>query len=578
MKFLRLTNYFERLDATTKRLKMFEILSGLFKESNKEDIDKIIYLSQGQLLPPFLGLEIGMSEKLLIRSISDAAKTPTKKVEEIFKRNGDLGKTAEELITWKGQGLTVEKVYEEIRDVALTTGAGSVERKIGYLSSLLKGVSSKEAKYIARFVIGRLRLGIGDPTVLEALALAQGDRTLRPELERAYNLCSDLGLVAKTLLEKGVTGVRKFHVRVGYPIRMALCERLPSSEEIIEKIGKAAVEAKYDGFRVQIHKNKNNIDMFSRNLERTTHMFPEIREAVRNFIKADTAIIEGEALAYNEATGELYSFQITMQRKRKHGIEALAREYPLKFFAFDLLFSDGIDYTEKPYIERRKKLESLIKKDTIIEPSSLFITDDPKAIYKYFEDAVERGLEGVVAKRLDAPYSAGARNFNWIKLKRSYRSELADTIDICIVGYFKGRGLRARFGIGAILGAVYDPKTDTFKTVTKVGSGFSEVELEKLRKILDKIAISHKHARVDSSMEPDVWVEPHYVITVMADEITRSPGHTAGKDKEDIGYALRFPRTVGFLREDKKPEDANTVKEIIEMFGHQKKVKARPTG
>ncbi|MEK6691989.1 MAG: ATP-dependent DNA ligase, partial [Nitrospirota bacterium] len=470
MKFSKLVDYFERLEATAKRLEMFDILSELFKEATPEDIDKIIYLSQGQLLPPFHGLEIGMSEKLLIRAISNATNIQIKKVEDSFRRTGDLGKTVDDLIKGKGQHLTVKKVYEELTDVAYTAGAGSVEKKIGFLSNLLKGVSPKEAKYIARFVIGRLRLGIGDPTVLEALALSQGERALRPELERAYNLCSDLGLVARTLLEKGIDGVKKFHVKVGYPIRMALCERLPSSEEIIEKIGRAAIEAKYDGFRVQCHKDGDRIELFSRNLERTTPMFPEISNAARTHFLAKKAIFEGEALAYNEATGELYSFQITMQRKRKHGIEALAREYPLKFFAFDLLFSDEIDYTEKPYIERRKKLESLIKKDTIIEPSALFITDDPKAIYKYFEDAVERGLEGVVAKRLDAPYSAGARNFNWIKLKRSYRGELVDTIDICIVGYFKGRGLRARFGIGAILGAVYDPKTDTFKTVTKVGS------------------------------------------------------------------------------------------------------------
>ena len=573
MKFLKLVEYFERLEATTKRLEMFDILSELFNESNADDIDKIIYLSQGQLLPPFHGLEMGMSEKLLIRAISDAANTPTKKVEDVFKHTGDLGKTARELIKNKGENLTVRKVYEELTAIARTSGTGSVEKKIGLLSSLLRGVSPEEAKYIARFVIGRLRLGIGDPTVLEALALAQGDRTLRPELERAYNFCSDLGLVAKTLLEKGMEGVKKFHVRVGYPIRMALCERLPSSEEIIEKIGKAAVEAKYDGFRVQIHKNKNNIDMFSRNLERTTHMFPEVKEAVKNFITADTAIIEGEALAYNESTGELFPFQITIQRKRKHGIEELAKEYPLRFFAFDILYADGEDYTPKPFSERRERLKKIIKNNSVIEPSELFITDRHEDITKYFEDAIARGLEGVVAKRLDAPYAAGGRNFNWIKLKRSYRGELADTIDVCIVGYFRGKGARAKFGVGAFLGAVYDPKTDSFKTVSKVGTGFSEDEFLQLKKILDEISISHRHPRVDSVMEADVWVEPRYVVTVTADEITRSPSHTAGRDKEGIGYALRFPRAVGFLREDKKPEDANSVKEIVKLFEMQKNVK-----
>lgn len=575
MKFSRLTDYFGRLEATTKRLEMFDILAELFKEASPEIVDKIIYLSQGQLLPPFLDLEIGMSEKLLIRAMADASRTKITDVEKTYKREGDMGAVAEELIKGEGDGLNVSEVYNTLMDIAKTSGKGSVEKKIMNLSSLFKTVSPGEARYIARFVIGRLRLGIGDPTVLEALALSKGERALRHELERAYNLCSDLGLVAKTLLKQGMDGIRKFRVQVGYPIRMALCERVPSSEDIIEKMGRAAIEAKYDGFRVQCHKDGDHIELFSRNLERTTPMFPEIRDAAKTHFLAKKAIFEGEALAYNEVTGELYPFQVTIQRKRKHRIEALAREYPLKFFVFDLLYADGTDYTEKPYLERRKKLEALIKKGNVIEPSSLFITDDPKAIYKYFEDSVEKGLEGVVAKRLDAPYSAGARNFNWIKLKRSYRGELSDTIDICIVGYFKGRGLRTKFGIGAVLGALYDPETDSFKTVSKVGSGFSEEEWERLRNILDKISISHKHARVDSLMEPDVWVEPRYVITVMADEITRSPGHTAGKDKEGIGYALRFPRAIGFLREDKKAEDVNTVKEIIEMFELQKKVKVR---
>ncbi len=573
MKFSKLAEYFECLEATTKRLEMFDILAELFKEASVENIDKIIYLSQGELFPAFKGVEIGMSEKLLIRSISDAAQIPTNKVGEVFRKTGDLGKTAEELLRNKGQGLRVESVYDELADVAHTGGVGSVEKKVGLLSNLLKGVSGSEAKYISRFVIGRLRLGIGDPTALEALALSKGDRGLRPELERAYNLCSDLGLVAKTLLENGIEGVRKFKIHVGYPIRMALCERLPSSEDIIKKMGQAAIEAKYDGLRIQVHKDMNNIEMFSRNLERTTHMFPEIRAASRDHFLAKDAIFEGEALVYNEETEELLPFQITMQRKRKHGIEEFAKEYPLKFFIFDLLYVDGIDYTEIPYKERRERLESLIKTNPVLEPSEMFITSNPDDIYKYFDNAVERGLEGVIAKRLDAPYSAGARNFNWIKLKRSYRGELMDTIDICIVGYFRGKGARARFGLGALLCAVYEPESDTFKTVSKVGSGFSEEEWGQLKVILDGISLTHRHPRVEAVVEADIWVEPRYVITVTADEITRSPTHTAGRDREDIGYALRFPRAIGFLREDKKPEDTNTVKEIIEMFEQQRKAK-----
>ncbi len=573
MNFLELSQHFQRLEATTKRLEMFEILAQLFKRANAQEIDEIVYLVQGQLLPAYRGVEIGMSEKLLARALASAAGASVAIVEKEFKKSGDLGKTAEMLIRGAGKKPSVEEVYAELFKIAQTSGAGSVEKKVSLLSDLLSRVSPLEAKYIARFVIGRLRLGVGDPTVMEALCLAKSSREFRPELERAYNLCSDLGFVAKTLFQDGETGIKKIKVQVGYPIRMALCERLPSTEDIISKIGKAAIEAKYDGFRCQVHKSGEDVEIFSRNLERTTHMFPEIVEATKKYIDAQSAIFEGEALAYNEETGELFPFQVTIQRKRKHGIEELAKEYPLRCFAFDLLFADGRSYTNEPYEERRNKLIKIIKRNPVIEPSDVIVTNDPEEVRKYFESAVERGLEGIVAKRLDAPYAAGARNFNWIKLKRSYKGELADTIDVCIVGYFKGRGLRARFGIGAVLGAVYDPATDSFKTVSKIGSGFTEDGWVNLRKALDKIARDKKHPRVDSILSADVWVEPRYVITVTADEITRSPMHTAGKNGGEMGYALRFPRAHGFIREDKKPEDANTVEEIIKLHELQKKVK-----
>ncbi len=573
MRFKRLAEYFGRLEATAKRLEMFDILAELFGEADPEDIDKIIYMSQGQLLPPFHAVEMGMSGKLLVRALSEASNTPTREVEAVFDETGDLGEAAERLLHGRG-GLSVVRVYGELMDIATSSGKGSVETKVGLLASLLRGASATEAKYIARFVQGRLRLGIGDPTVLEALALSEGDRKLRQDLERAYNLCSDLGLVAKTLKTKGIGALRKFRVKVGFPIRMALCERLPTSEDIIGKIGRAAVEAKYDGFRCQVHKDGRRVEIFSRNLERTTEMFPEIREAARA-LPARTAIFEGEALAYNEATGELFPFQVTMQRKRKHGIEAMAKEFPLKFFAFELLLLDGEDFTEKTYAERRKALVRLVKGSDVIEPARMFETSDPREIHRHFEEFVETGLEGVVAKRLDAPYTAGARNYNWIKLKRSYRGELADTVDVCVVGYYLGRGSRARFGVGALLGAVYEPQSDTFKTVSKIGTGFTEEQLMKLRELLEPIALKHRHPRVDSVMEADVWVEPRYVITVTADEITRSPSHTAGADAEGVGYALRFPRAEGFLRDDKNPEDANTVDEIIKMSRQQRKVKVK---
>jgi len=572
MRFIELAGYFERLEKTSKRLEMFDILAELFQKASALEIDKIIYLVQGELLPPFHGLMIGMSEKYLLRAIARSANRPLPEVETLFRTEGDLGKTAEQLVRGEGRGLGVAEIYHRLFLIAEVSGEGSVEKKIDALSALLMDASPKEAKYIARFVIGKLRLGAGDATVMEALAKARCDRSLRPLLERGYNITSDLGLTARVFFEKGEDGIGAMKVRMGYPIRPALCERLSSAEEIVEKIGRCSVEMKYDGFRCQVHKSKNEVAIFSRNLERTTPMFPEIVEAIRRHLSAPEAIVEGEALAYDEASGSLLPFQVTSQRKRKHGIEEAAKSFPLRLYLFDLLYLNHEDYTSRPYSERRAMLASLIKKNNTIFLSEAIESDDPKAIVRFFDGGIERGLEGVVAKRLDRPYAAGSRNFNWIKLKRSYKGELSDSIDLCIVGYFVGKGHRASFGIGGILGAVYDPESDAFKTISRIGSGFTEEEWIRLKKVLDDSKAPHRPPRVDSLVEPDVWVMPTYVVTVTADEITRSPSHTAGRDEEGIGYALRFPRVQGGLRADKRPEDSTSVGEIIEMFRSQRHI------
>jgi DNA ligase-1 len=569
MKFLELSQYFQMLENTTSRLEMSNILAHMFSKATNEDIDKMVYLTLGEILPPFKGVQMGVSEKLMIEALSKACGVRASQVETLYKSKGDMGETAFELIKWEGKGLSVKQVYDELLDIATTRGT---KDKVLRIMSLLKGLSNLEAKYTARIIVGKLRLGVGDATLIEALAGLIGGKDYKGDIERAYNLCSDLGLVAKMLAQKGIEGVRNFRVQVGYPIRMALAERVASAEEIIKRMGKCAVEAKYDGFRLQVHKKGKDIEIYSRNLERMTEMFPDLKQAIWENIKQDEVIIEGEAITYNEETGEFYPFQVTIQRKRKHGVYEYAKEFPLKLFAFDLLYIEGEDYTQKPFIERRKKLEEILSENSVLFKSEMFITDSAKEIERFFEDVVARGLEGIMAKRLDAPYTAGSRNFNWIKLKRSYRGSLADTIDVVIVGYFYGKGARAKLGIGALLTAVYDPKTDTFKTISKVGSGFTEDEWMRLKALLDQIKLPHRHARVDSLLDPDVWVEPKYVITLTADEITRSPLHTAGRTPEEPGFALRFPRAVGFIRTDKKPEDANTVEEIMNMYHMQKKI------
>ena len=575
MKFLTLIQYFERLEATTKRLDMFEILAELFRLSNANEIDKIIYLVQEQLLPSFYTLEMGMSEKLLIRAITDASGKDLTEIQQHFRSSGDLGITTEHFLSGQhGTNLDVHTVYSQLCDLAELAGKGSVEQKVEALTALLHSATPTEAKYISRFVVGRMRLGTGNATILEALSLAKtGERKPKTILERGFNLCSDLGMVGRILFTDGISGIEKISPTVGSPIRMALCERVATPEDVIKKIGRCSVEPKLDGFRCQIHKSKEEVEIFSRNLERTTPMFPELVQATKTAINAESIIFEGEALSYDDLTGELQPFQVTIQRKRKHGIVQAATDIPLKLFAFDLLYVNGEDWTNRAYSDRRKLLSSLITNNPVIELGHADETDDPAEFSRIFQTAIDKGAEGVVAKRLDGPYKAGARDFNWIKLKRSYKGTLADTVDVCLVGYFSGKGTRAEFGIGAVLATVYDPNTDTFKTVSRIGSGFSQEDWGRLRKVLDSNASESMPPRVVSTLTPNVWVHPHTVITVMADEITRSAMHTCGKDENGIGYALRFPRAQGFIRSDKNPEDATTVSEIITMSESQKLIK-----
>lgn len=574
MKFILFAETASKLEATSGRLEMVDDLSKLFKEASPKNIDKLIDLLMGRVAPPFVGLEVGMGEKFVERAIAGATGSTVDQVHATYRKTGDLGKAAEQLLSKKRQmslsneELTIEEVFDSFTKIAKTSGAGSQDTKIKVLSDMLNRASPLEGRYLVRIPLANLQLGVGDPTIMDALSKAKkGDTSLRAPLEREYNLSSDLSAVAKRLYE----GKRaKTAINIFNPIRPALAERENDPEAVLERHGTTVADLKLDGFRMQLHKKGDQVMIFSRRLENMTASFPEVVETIRKNVNAKEAIIDSEALAYNEITGELYPFQYTIQRKRKHDVKEKSEEMPLHVFAFDLIYLDGEDLTEKPYTERRQLLNKIIKPDGISLVESI-TTKDTKELKKWFNSAVERGVEGLVCKDPNSPYKAGSRGFNWIKLKRSYKGELADTIDIVIVGYYLGKGARAEFKFGGLLGALYDEDSDTFKTVTRVGSGFSEEMMQKLKKTLDPIVVKTKPARVDSLISPDFWVKPMYVITVKADEITESPMHTAGR-RGETGYALRFPRMIGDIRGDKAPEDATSVAELIRMFKLQKHI------
>jgi DNA ligase-1 len=573
MRFSEFARFLESLENTSSRLQMYELLGALFEKAGEDEIAPIAYLCEGRLLPAFEGVETGIGERNAALSLAAATKCSVDDVAGASSRLGDLGLVAEELIPRsKRPKLSLTEVYQGLLSIARTTGRGSTEEKQKQLTNLLKQATPIEGRYIVRLTLGRLRMGVAAPTIIEAVARREEDsKRARRIIERAYNICSDLGLVLSTLTGGGLPALEKFKVRTGSPVRPMLAERLPSAEKIIQKIGKCEVEAKLDGFRCQVHIKGGKVEVFSRNLERTTGMFPDIVAALHQEFTVRSAIIDGEALAVNVETGEFHPFQVTVQRKRKQRIEEMAEELPLHLVAFDLLYVDGKDLTHQSYVARRAELARRIKGGGRIELSEGELVETADELQRFFDASLERGHEGVVAKRLDSGYEPGARNFNWIKLKRAYQSELNDTVDVVIVGYLRGRGYRTRFGIGSLLGAVYDEKTDTFKSVGKIGSGLSDENWIRMRETLDKEKVDHKPARVDSRLVPDVWVEPKVVVTVLADEITRSPIHTAAIEEQGRGLALRFPRVVGFIRDDKSPEDATTTKEIAEMFAQQRR-------
>ena len=581
MIFEKLSVYFEKMEKTSSRLALIEILSDLFKEASGEDIDKIIYLTQGRIAPFFEATEIGMADKTVAQSLAMTYGSTKEKVLELYGKLGDIGSVASLLnskLKTQISNISVSEVFEILTQIARTSGGGTVEKRITLLSNLLKNASPVSAKYLARIPLGNLRLGIGDPTILDGLATAKlGDKTKRKLLEGAYNRTSDLGLIAKTLWEGGINAGPKLKVKVGRPIRSELCERLPSSEKVIEKMKEVDVQYKYDGFRVQIHKDGEKVSMFSRNLENMTHMFPELIEATLKQVKARSVILDTEALAYNPDSEEFLPFQETTKRRRKYQIEEMAIKLPLKAFVFDILYKEGESLIDEPLHKRLEILKKTIEDDGVLIRTQNQTITDSKVLSLLLDDAISKGLEGLVVKKLESKYEAGGRNFNWVKLKRNVSGELNDTIDCVILGYIFGKGKRTAFGAGALLVGVYDEKKDEFVTVSKIGTGLSDEEWKEIHKRADKIKVDHKPARVDSVIVPSVWIKPEIVIEILADEITRSPIHTAGAsinsasgDKEP-GYALRFPRLVSFREKDKKPEDATTIKELIEMYNQQGK-------
>lgn len=582
MKYGIIADAYEKIESTTKRLEMTDLLVDLLKNTSKEVIDKVAYLTQGKLYPDFVGIEIGVAERLAVKALARVSGNKESEVEEVLNRTGDIGEAAQVFTANRKQqsffrrDLSVEKVYETLDKMAQTSGSGAVDLKLSLLAGLLADATPKEAKYLMRTVTGSLRLGIADMTVLDALAIAYGGgKDAREDVERAYNVSSDLGRVAKTVAEEGIEGIRHFRVCVREPIRPMLAERLSSPDEILEKLGgKCVAEYKYDGERLQAHKTGENVTLYSRRLENISSQYPDAVELFKKYVKAREAILECECVAVDLETGEMRPFQELMHRRRKYGVEQAIEDYPVSLFLFEALYIDGKDLTQETYLTRRKMLEETVTESDHLKIVKYVVTSNAAELEKFFQEAIENGCEGLVCKSIakDSVYQAGARGWLWIKYKRDYKSEMTDTVDLVIVGAFHGRGKRA--GVyGALLLAAYNPESDTFETVTKCGTGFTDEDLAKLPKMLEKHVVAQKHSRVNSMIEADVWFEPSFAMEILGAEVTLSPIHTCALDsiRKGSGLAIRFPRFTGKYRPDKAAEDATATREILGMYQKQLK-------
>ena len=581
MEFSIIAKTLENMEGTTKRLELTDFLVGLFKETSQDLLPKIVYLIQGKIRPDFEGIELGMAEKLAIRSLSKSSGTPVKKIQETYQDDGDLGHAAEKILqlkkqtTFVNESITVERVYETFFKIAKMEGKGSQDMKIKYISSLLNDATPMDGKFILKILLGTLRLGVADNTIIDALTIAfTGSKEKRHQIENAYNVSSDLGKVAHVISKEGIDGVEKFQISVFNPVRPMLADRVKSESEALEKMGeKFAAEYKLDGERVQVHLKNKQVILFSRRLENITKFYPDIVENISKSLKTREAILEAEAVAVNENTGEFLPFQELMHRRRKYNLDRAVSEIPITLNFFDVLYFDGKNCLDLSYEERRKNLEEIVAEDKFAKLVPMVTVTADSEIEDFLENSINSGCEGLMLKSLEGQYRAGMRGSNWLKLKREYRNELGDSLDLVVIGAFFGRGRRTgRYG--TLLVATYNDENDTFSSICKVGTGFTDENLDQLYQILSNKVTLKKNQKINSEMESDVWFDPELVIEVVASEITLSPIHKTATNiiRKGSGLALRFPKFTGKIRLEKSAEDASTDREIVALYQGQIKI------
>ncbi len=596
MKFKKLCDYFDRIEQTQSRLEMIDIIVDLYSDCVGDEIDIVSYLINGRVAPEFIPVEFNLANKSVIKIMDRLGE---KDAQSLFQEMGDVGLVAENIIGKSSGGkYDLKEVYEDLWGISMVSGTGSVERRARRVSQMAEDMSGLEVRFLFRILVQKLRLGSSSKTVLDALSVLKvGDKSAREKVEAGFARCSDLGYVARICVEEGIDALSDIKIVPGIPVASMLVEREKDAESIMKRIPRALVQPKYDGLRCQIHVGvtkrtdfesrvwwdrvsgdggdqesllggefgekssggRDGVRLFSRNLEDMTDMFPDVVKEVEK-LNVDSAIFDSEIVGYDESADEYVPFQQTMTRKRKYDIQTAVDEVPVKVFVFDLLYLDDESWLDRENKERVDKCKDILDVEGFVRESGSQVVGSANELELYFQERIAEGLEGAIVKDPGSKYQPGARGYDWIKMKAAFQGGLADTVDLVVLGYYMGRGRQSKFGIGAVLGGVYDREKDRFLTLAKIGTGVTDDQWEKIKSDLDPLEVQDqpKNVEVNKSLNPDVWVKPEIVMEVEADEITQSPIHTAN-------YALRFPRLKVWNR-DKKAERSTHLGEVVKMY------------
>jgi len=558
MDYSKLTDVYERLEKTSSKHGKRDILADLLKGVSMAELEKIVLLATGRVFPSASKEELGIAVKMMKRGIAKATGFSDKKITDEFRKTGDLGLVAERLVKSKMQvtlmrkKLTVEKVFESLQKLPTTTGAGSQERKLNIIAELLTSAKPKEAKYVVRTALGTLRIGVAEGVLRDAIAKAF--KVDAKNVEHGWNMMPDYGKIVKIAKLKGDNGLKKIKVKVGTSVQVLLAEKAPDLKTAVKKFEHPALEIKYDGARVQIHKDGEKVTLFTRRLENVTKQFPDLVKFTKEAVKAKHCILDGEMLGIDKKTGKSLPFQQLSQRiQRKYDIEKMVKEIPIQVNLFDTLYIDGRVLLHETLKERRKLLEKIIKPiPGKLQLAEHLATKDLKKAEKFYKDALDQGQEGVIVKNLDSKYQPGRRVGYWLKVK-----PIMEPLDLIIVGAEWGTGKRANWLSSFIL-ACRDPSKGKFLPCGMMGTGLTDKQFKEMTKKLKPLIIEERGRSVK--------IKPKIVFEIGYEEIQRSP-------KYESGFALRFPRLIRDRSGDKGPNEADTLSRLKKLYRSQGKIK-----